>query len=271
MIHSRLLPSSLIPDPIRPWTLVASTTSSRRSRRASPTISSERPSPYTSAVSTKLTPASRAWWIIRTHSSWSVFPQGPNIMAPRQWVLTFTPVRPSVRYSMASALLQVLLPHQHVSVRILELHELPPMLLFDRAEELHAPAAQFVVVGLDVLGQQDQALQRAGDHGFEPGHERDRSLAARRADFHPAISRSHVLFGDQLQPECLRVEGLGAPLVAHRDRDQPHMSEVHRTYLRKAGGFAERWLATMAITYPTMSSSPVARCSCTLVPILGMS
>src|SRR6266511_4074801 len=250
MIHRRLFPSSLIPVPIRPWTLVAR---------------------YTSAVSTKLTPASRAWWIIRTHSIWSVLPQGPNIMAPRQWVLTSTPVRPSVRYSMASASLQVLLEYQYVSVRILELDELPPMLLFDRAEEFHASTAQFVVVSLDVLGQQDQALQCAGDHRFEPGYERDRRLAAPRADLHPAIPRSHVLFGDQLQPECLGVERLGARLVAHRDRDQPHMSQVHRTYLRKAGGFAERWLATMAITYPTMSSSPVARCSCTLVPILGMS
>src|SRR6266511_3529636 len=109
MIHRRLFPSSLIPVPIRPWTLVARNTSSRR--------------------------PSRAWWIIRTHSIWSVLPQGPNIMAPRQWVLTSTPVRPSVRYSMASASLQVLLEYQYVSVRILELDELPPMLLFDRAEE----------------------------------------------------------------------------------------------------------------------------------------
>src|SRR5438067_465265 len=99
VIHSLELPRSFGPLPISPWTLVASTTSSRRPSRALPTISSDRPSPYTSAVSMKLTPASMDSWIIRTHSSSSVLPHGPNIMAPRQWVLTFTPVRPSVRYS----------------------------------------------------------------------------------------------------------------------------------------------------------------------------
>src|ERR1700741_4371872 len=36
----------------------------------------------------------------RMHSSWSVSPQAPNIIAPRHSGLTFTPVRPSVRNSM---------------------------------------------------------------------------------------------------------------------------------------------------------------------------
>src|SRR6266545_8417285 len=228
MIHRRLFPSSLIPVPIRPWTLVARNTSSRRPSRARPTISSERPSPYTSAVSTKLIPPSRAWWIIRTHSAWSVFPQGPNIIAPRQWVLTFTPVRPRVRYSMASALPQILLQHQHVPVRILELDELPPMLLFDRAEEFHASTAQFVVVGLDVLGQQDQAFQRAGDHRFEPGHQRDRRLAAGRADLDPMVRGRHLLLGDEPEPQGLRVERFRPFLVRDRDRHQPHVLQVHR-------------------------------------------
>src|SRR6266545_6461780 len=51
-------------------------------------------------------PASSAVWIIRTHSSSSVLPHGPNIIDPRQWALTLTPVLPSVRYSMSDVHLQ---------------------------------------------------------------------------------------------------------------------------------------------------------------------
>jgi hypothetical protein len=63
---------------------VASTTSSRRPLSALPTISSDSPREYTSAVSMKLIPSSRALWMIRTESSWSGLPQAPNIMVPRQ-------------------------------------------------------------------------------------------------------------------------------------------------------------------------------------------
>ena len=45
-----------------------------------------------------------AAWMIRTQSSTSSFPCEPNIMAPRQCVLTRTPVPPSVRYSMGASL-----------------------------------------------------------------------------------------------------------------------------------------------------------------------
>src|SRR4051794_29640196 len=45
----------------------------------------------------KLTPASRAAWMMRIDSSWSVLPQSPNIIAPRQRGLTFTPVPPKLR------------------------------------------------------------------------------------------------------------------------------------------------------------------------------
>ena len=55
--------------PIAPCALVASTTSSRRPRSAWPTISSDSPAEYTSAVSTKLMPASSAAWMIRMLSS----------------------------------------------------------------------------------------------------------------------------------------------------------------------------------------------------------
>src|SRR6185295_10240287 len=37
----------------------------------------------------------------RIESSWSVLPQAPNIIVPRQSGETWTPVRPSGRYSMS--------------------------------------------------------------------------------------------------------------------------------------------------------------------------
>src|SRR2546423_9152764 len=42
--------------------------------------------------------------MIRIESLWSVLPQAPNIMAPRQRGLTCTPVRPSGRISIAGTL-----------------------------------------------------------------------------------------------------------------------------------------------------------------------
>ena len=38
--------------------------------------------------------------MMRIESSWSVLPQAPNIIVPRQSFETWTPVRPSGRYSM---------------------------------------------------------------------------------------------------------------------------------------------------------------------------
>ncbi len=99
-IQRRELPLRFGPSPIREWNFVASTTSSRRPASALATISSDSPAEYTSAVSTKLIPASSARCMIRIDSSWSVLPQAPNIIAPRQSGLTSTPVRPSRRYSI---------------------------------------------------------------------------------------------------------------------------------------------------------------------------
>src|SRR4051794_2115478 len=99
-IQRRELPNSLGSSPIGPCTLVASTTLSRRPLSALPTISSDSPREYTSAVSMKLIPASSAAWMIRTDSSWSVLPQSPNIIAPRQSGLTLTPVAPRLRSCM---------------------------------------------------------------------------------------------------------------------------------------------------------------------------
>src|SRR3954454_12614628 len=48
----------------------------------------------------KLMPASRARWMIRIESLWSVLPHAPNIIAPRHSGLTWTPVRPSERISI---------------------------------------------------------------------------------------------------------------------------------------------------------------------------
>ena len=38
--------------------------------------------------------------MMRIESSWSGLPQAPNIIVPRQSFETWTPVRPSGRYSM---------------------------------------------------------------------------------------------------------------------------------------------------------------------------
>src|SRR4051812_41060395 len=101
MIHRREPPRELGSSLIGMKNLVARTTSSRRPWSASPTISSDTPPEYTSAVSTKLMPASSAQWMMRMESARSSLPQGPNIMAPRHRGLTWTPVRPSGRYCMA--------------------------------------------------------------------------------------------------------------------------------------------------------------------------
>src|SRR3954453_23723342 len=103
-IQRRVLPNWLGSSPIGPWTLVASTTSSRRPANALPTISSDSPREYTSAVSMKLMPASSAAWMTRIESSWSGLPHAPNIIAPRQSGETWTPVRPSGRCSTAASL-----------------------------------------------------------------------------------------------------------------------------------------------------------------------
>ena len=64
MIQRRELPWRLGSSPMGPWNLVAITRSSRRPLMALPTIVSDSPAEYTSAVSMKLTPAPRAVWMI---------------------------------------------------------------------------------------------------------------------------------------------------------------------------------------------------------------
>jgi hypothetical protein len=78
MIQRRETPPRLGASPIGPQNLVARTTSSRRPLSALPTISSDSPAEETSAVATKLMPASKARWMMRIESSWSVLPQAPN-------------------------------------------------------------------------------------------------------------------------------------------------------------------------------------------------
>ena len=103
MTQRRELPWESGSSPICPWTLVATTTLERSiDDRALPTISSDSPWEYTSAVSMKLIPASSALWMILIESSWSVLAHPPNIMAPRQRGLTLRPVRPRVRSSISS-------------------------------------------------------------------------------------------------------------------------------------------------------------------------
>src|SRR3954449_5081926 len=58
----------------------------------------------------KFSPASRARSMIRIDSSWSLFPQSPNIMAPRHSGLTNMPVRPRFRCSIVPRLLRAAPP-----------------------------------------------------------------------------------------------------------------------------------------------------------------
>jgi len=72
MIHRREALCWFGSVPIGRLTFVARTTLSRRPFSARPTVSSE--SPYESAVSTRLMPASSALWMIRIESSGSGLP-----------------------------------------------------------------------------------------------------------------------------------------------------------------------------------------------------
>src|ERR671932_327946 len=103
-IQRRELPAMFGSSPIRAWNFVAGTTWSRRPSRALATSSSDAPCEYTSAVSTKFTPPSIAAWMIRTLSAESVFPQAPNLIAPRHRWLTLRPVPPRLRYSIGGTL-----------------------------------------------------------------------------------------------------------------------------------------------------------------------
>jgi hypothetical protein len=84
-------------------TLVARRTSSRLPDSASPTISSDSPVEYTSAVSMRLTPASRHMSIWRRAPARSVFPtlaklpRPPNVIVPRVRAETNNPELPSGR------------------------------------------------------------------------------------------------------------------------------------------------------------------------------
>ena len=107
-MRRREAPVPLGPGLIRKRPLVATTTLSRALRDASqaPKTRSERPScPYTSAVSTKLTPASSARSRMAKVSSWldetlciiDFSSASPKVMAPRQSTETCVPVVPSWR------------------------------------------------------------------------------------------------------------------------------------------------------------------------------
>ena len=78
--------------------LLARTNWSRRPFRALATISSDFPGVHIGRVDEVHACIQRAI-MMRIEASWSGFPHSPNIIAPRNRRLTFTPVRPRVRYS----------------------------------------------------------------------------------------------------------------------------------------------------------------------------
>src|SRR5215468_3889911 len=109
-VPRRRRPASFGPGPIGMRTLVATRTRSRRPRSTSPTISSDRPAEYTSAVSIRLTPASRHMSTWRRASSTSVDPTfangpvPPNVIVPIVSTEILRPELPSARYSTAASL-----------------------------------------------------------------------------------------------------------------------------------------------------------------------
>src|SRR5689334_8149238 len=163
MIHRRELPEWFGSEPIGLCTFVAITRSSRRPLIALPTISSDSPSEYTSAVSMKLMPASMASWMMATESSWSGFPQAPNIMAPRQSGLTLRPVRPSVRYFMGRAPLV----RSGVLRELAERHDLVVVGLLGQAQDPLTDDVALDLVGATVDGRGLGPQRHARDHPEE--------------------------------------------------------------------------------------------------------
>src|SRR4051794_3045065 len=156
----------------------------------------------------KLMPASSAAWMIRTDSSWSVFPHSPNIIAPRQSGLTLTPVAPRLRSCMAPHLVDRR-EAGHESVARCAQVEPPdanallarkPRGLFDVVVQCLRPVPQrfgvVVLEALDVLDLEAGALERELD-----ARERQRVAV-----------REHVALGERPGIRRVRVES-GDPVV----------------------------------------------------------
>src|SRR3954447_17477749 len=95
-------------------------------------------------------PASSAAWMIRVDLSWSGSPHAPNIIAPRHSGLTWTPVLPRLRYSMAQRRY--------------------PLLVIEQG-----------ALGVQAAGIAGQGAVRA-DHAVTWGDDRDRVAAVGAAD-----------------------------------------------------------------------------------------
>src|SRR5271169_5862555 len=101
MMFTRVAPLRLKFSPMGSRTLVARTISSLTRFKALPTSVSLSPRLYTSAVSMKLIPLSRATLTIRVVSSWPRLPMfilPPNCIVPSANSLTMSPVFPSFLY-----------------------------------------------------------------------------------------------------------------------------------------------------------------------------
>src|SRR4051794_21514208 len=123
----------------------------------------------------KLMPASSAAWRIRIDSSWSALPHWPNIIAPRQSGLTFTPVLPKLRSCMAAHLVDRREPRlesvaggaQVEPPDACALRARKPRRLVDVVVEPSGPVAQrlgvVVAEALDVVDLETCALERERD------------------------------------------------------------------------------------------------------------
>src|SRR5205823_7343019 len=135
-----------------------------------------------------------------------------SLLAPRSSLLALRP-SPSVA--------RLLDQDEAVAVLVLEerLHH-APRLPGGLLGEVHAPAAQFLVGGLDVVGGEDDADERADPALVVAAvalRQDDPRLRARRRDDEPAQPLAHRLIVADLEAELGGVEVERLVLVADRD------------------------------------------------------
>src|SRR5580693_3358108 len=98
-----------------------------------------------------------------------------------------------------------LLEDDAVAVRVVEGDEPPPRLLLDSALDGHAAGGERRDVAVEVVGLQDDALDRARRHRREPGDERDRRLGALGRNLDPAPTRAHRVVAYKVEAEHVDV------------------------------------------------------------------
>src|SRR5215211_3768090 len=120
-----------------------------------------------------------------------------------------------------------LLKHELVAVGVADDSFGSPRLLLEQAVKRDPFGREPVALGREVLGREDESLQRAGRHGLKPCDERERRRAALRGHLDPANARDRVVVASELEAELLDVELLRSLLVGYGDRDHLHVFDGH--------------------------------------------